>query len=84
MNGFRNNWSRGTNLFWFWLSAVLASGTLTDIVYMYFFKNDGTEFWMAWAFWDRVIKVVMFSIFAWMYHGAARHAEERDSASDKT
>ena len=83
MNGFHNNWSRKTNLFWFWLSAALAAGSLADIVYVYLFKNDGAEFWMAWAFWDRVIKVVMFSVFAWMYHGAAKNAEERGSVPAK-
>ena len=59
------------------------SGSLADIVYVYLFKNDGAEFWMAWAFWDRVIKVVMFSVFAWMYHGAAKNAEERGSVPAK-
>jgi uncharacterized PurR-regulated membrane protein YhhQ (DUF165 family) len=80
MNGFRNNWSRGTNLFWFWLSTALAAGSLIDVFYVYAFKHEVAAFWLTWAFWDRIIKIALFGMLAWMYRGAAKHAGERESA----
>lgn len=67
---FRNDWSRNTNLFWFWLAAIMSALTALD----FFYVGLQQDFTLEFSLWRKLPLAAVFAVIAIGFRHAARFA----------